>query len=94
MNKYLLDTNVVSELRKPRPHGAVVSWISDRKEEQVFLSAVTMGELQAGIDKNSRSIESERNRALVRPTCLLLSGLADGHAMLSGMGPHYGQETG
>ncbi len=50
MNKYLLDTNVVSELRKPRPHGAVVAWLSDQADEQLFLSAVTMGELQAGIE--------------------------------------------
>jgi toxin FitB len=51
VNKYLLDTNVVSELRKPRPHGAVVAWLSDQAEEQLFLSAVTMGELQAGIER-------------------------------------------
>ena len=51
MNKYLLDTNVVSELRKPHPHGAVVDWLSDQEEEQLFLSAVTMGELQAGIER-------------------------------------------
>ena len=33
MNKYLLDTNVVSELRKPHPHGAVIGWLSDQEEE-------------------------------------------------------------
>ena len=54
MNKYLLDTNVISELRKPRPHGAVVAWLSDREDEQLFLSAVTMGELQAGIERARR----------------------------------------
>jgi len=51
MNGYLLDTNVVSELRKPRPHGGVVAWVKDQAEEQLFLSAVTMGELQAGIER-------------------------------------------
>jgi len=54
MNKYLLDTNVVSELRKPRPHGAVVSWINNQQDEQLFLSAVTLGELQAGIERTRR----------------------------------------
>jgi predicted nucleic acid-binding protein len=49
VNKYLLDTDVVSELRKPRPHGAVVGWLREQQEEQLFLSAVTMGELQTGI---------------------------------------------
>ena len=51
MNRYLLDTNVVSELRKPRPHGGVVAWLSHQDEEQLLLSAVTMGELQAGIER-------------------------------------------
>ena len=50
MKKYLLDTNVVSELRKRKPHGAVVAWLTDLRDDQVFLSAVTMGELQAGIE--------------------------------------------
>ena len=54
MNKYLLDTNIVSELRKARPHGAVVAWLSDQEDEQLFLSAVTMGELQAGIERTRR----------------------------------------
>jgi len=51
MNRYLLDTNVVSELRKLRPHGAVVAWLKNQDDEQLFLSAVTMGELQAGIER-------------------------------------------
>lgn len=47
---YLLDTNVVSELRRPRTHGAVLEWISDVTAEQLFVSAVTIGEIQAGIE--------------------------------------------
>ena len=54
MNKYLLDTNVISELRKPRPHGAVVNCLNDQEDEQLYLSAVTMGELQAGIERARR----------------------------------------
>jgi toxin FitB len=54
MNRFLLDTNVISELRKPRPHGGVVAWINDLQEEQLFLSAVTLGELQAGIERTRR----------------------------------------
>ena len=50
MTKYLLDTNVISELRKRKPHGAVLAWFRDLREEQIFLSAVTLGELQAGIE--------------------------------------------
>lgn len=47
---YLLDTNVISELRKPRPHGAVLAWIQAVPEADLRLSAVTLGEIQAGIE--------------------------------------------
>ena len=47
---YLLDTNVVSELRMPRPHGAVVAWLESVDDAKLFLSAVTLGEIQAGIE--------------------------------------------
>jgi predicted nucleic acid-binding protein len=59
MNRYLLDTNVVSELRKPRPHGAVVAWLSVQADEHLFLSAVTLGELQAGIERTRRQDPSK-----------------------------------
>ena len=48
--RYLLDTNVVSELRKPRPHGAVLAWLASLDDAQLYLSAVTLGEIQAGIE--------------------------------------------
>jgi len=47
---FLLDTNVVSELRKVRPHGAVVAWIEGIADADLYLSAVTLGEIQAGIE--------------------------------------------
>ncbi|MDE0071035.1 MAG: type II toxin-antitoxin system VapC family toxin [Caldilineaceae bacterium] len=47
---YLLDTNVVSELRRSRPHGAVLEWIAGVPAAQLFVSAVTVGEIQAGIE--------------------------------------------
>lgn len=47
---YLLDTNVISELRKPRPHGAVVAWLQSSTDTDLHLSAVTLGEIQAGIE--------------------------------------------
>ena len=47
---YLLDTNVVSELRRPRPHGGVVAWLETVPDEHLHLSAVTLGELQAGVE--------------------------------------------
>ncbi|MGC2446134.1 MAG: type II toxin-antitoxin system VapC family toxin [Candidatus Sulfotelmatobacter sp.] len=50
MIRYLLDTNVVSELRKRKPHGAILAWMDTLRPEQIFLSAVTIGELQAGAE--------------------------------------------
>ena len=47
---YLLDTHVVSELRKQRPHGAVLAWLNSLEDADLYLSAVTLGEIQAGIE--------------------------------------------
>ena len=47
---YLLDTNVVSELRKRKPHPAVVAWLEQQPDQALHLSAVTLGELQAGVE--------------------------------------------
>lgn len=47
---YLLDTNVVSELRKNKPHGAVLAWIKSVPDASLYLPSVTIGEIQAGIE--------------------------------------------
>ena len=44
-------SNVVSELRRPRPHRGVVAWLASVALAELFLSAVTMGELQAGVER-------------------------------------------
>ena len=46
----LVDTNVVSELRRPNPHKVVLNWIAAAPTDQLFLSAVMVGEIQAGIE--------------------------------------------
>lgn len=51
---FLLDTNVVSELRRIRPHGGVVSWIQSIDDNDLHLSAVTLGEIQSGIENTRR----------------------------------------
>ena len=50
MSGYLLDTMVISETRKPKPHGAVIAWLQTLPIDQVYLSAVSVGELQAGVE--------------------------------------------
>jgi len=54
---YLLDTNVISELRRKTPHANVVSWFTERPASTLFLSVLTLGELRKGIESvadNSR----------------------------------------
>jgi predicted nucleic acid-binding protein len=47
---FLLDTNVVSELRKTRPHTGVLAWLTATADSDLFISAVTLGEIQRGIE--------------------------------------------
>ena len=47
---YLLDTNIISELRRLKPHGAVLEWYKNIAEEDLFISAVSIGEIQSGIE--------------------------------------------
>ncbi len=42
---------------KPKPHGAVTSWLQARRDDELFISAVTLGELQAGVE-NLRARDS------------------------------------
>ena len=51
---YILDTNVVSELRRRRPNPNVTHWLSGVSTEQLFLAAVTFGELQSGVEMTRR----------------------------------------
>lgn len=47
---YLIDTNVLSELRRPKPDESVVSWFAQRPASTLFLSVLTLGELRKGIE--------------------------------------------
>ena len=50
MPAFLLDTNVVSELRRARPHQGVVNWLATLALDEIFVSAVTFGEIQQGVE--------------------------------------------
>ena len=47
---FLLDTNVVSELRMHRAHGALLAWLQAVEDPHLHLATVTLGEIQAGIE--------------------------------------------
>jgi predicted nucleic acid-binding protein len=51
---YLVDTNVISELRKPRPNPTVLEWMDARSDNPLFISVITVGEIANGIAKRRR----------------------------------------
>jgi predicted nucleic acid-binding protein len=59
LKAYLLDTNVASELRKRKPHGGVLVWLKALPPDRIYLSAVTFGELQAGVQRTRRQDPSK-----------------------------------
>lgn len=50
MAGFLLDTNVISELMKPRPSRRVIAWVESTAEPLMYLSVITIGEVRKGID--------------------------------------------
>ena len=47
---YLLDTNVISELRRAKPHGAVLAWFHALRPDEIAIPAVVIGEIQDGVE--------------------------------------------
>lgn len=47
---YLLDTNVISELRRAKPHGAVKEWFANTVEQDLHIAVITIGEIQSAIE--------------------------------------------
>lgn len=78
MTVYLLDTNVVSELRRARPHGAVLAWLQSVSDAELHISAVTLGEIQAGIE-----ITSEQNPTRAAELTTWLDRIAESYNVLS-----------
>ncbi len=60
MSGFLLDTNVISETVRPRPEPRVLSWFRERTPRDLFLSAVTLGELVRGALKLDDPVRSLR----------------------------------
>jgi toxin FitB len=67
---YLIDTNVVSELRKPKAHVGVLAWVQSLGLGQGFFSAVTFGEIQKGVELTRRLDPAKANEIEVWATRL------------------------
>ena len=70
MSGFLLDTNVISELVRPRPNHGVTSWIESTDESLLYISVLTLGEIRKGItllaDRRRRaSLESWLDHDLI-----------------------------
>ena len=74
---YLLDTNVVSELRRPKPHRGVVAWLASVARADLFVSAVTIGEIQAGVER-----ARQQDPAKADVTEAWIESLADSYSIL------------
>ena len=49
MTRYLLDTNIISEMRRPEPSASLEGWLADQSDADLFISALTVGEIWRGI---------------------------------------------
>ncbi len=63
--KYLLDTCVISEMIKPKPDENVISWLEEQDENSLYLSVLTFGEIEKGIEKASNQIRKQKLRLWV-----------------------------
>ena len=71
---FLLDTNIVSELRKPKPHGGVVAWVSANDTTSLYISAMTIAELQRGVEKTREQDADKANEIEVWLEQLMFTG--------------------
>lgn len=58
--RYLLDTNVISELVARQPNGRVVTWVQSVDESLLHLSVITIGEIKKGIERLTNSPRRKR----------------------------------
>jgi toxin FitB len=49
VTRYLLDTNIISNVTKPSPSAALIAWMEDREDEDLFISSLTVAEICRGI---------------------------------------------
>lgn len=49
MSRFLLDTNIISNVVRPRPSEPLLAWMAARSDEELFISALTLAEIERGI---------------------------------------------
>ncbi len=69
--KYLLATNVISELIAKYPNERVIQWLDQLDPESIYLSVITIGELRKGIEKLSDSSRKDELRSWLTDELLI-----------------------
>ncbi|MFM9884134.1 MAG: type II toxin-antitoxin system VapC family toxin [Burkholderiales bacterium] len=68
MTRYLLDTNIISNVTKPVPSGALTAWMAERADEDLFIASLTVAEIRRGLlEKPAGKKRRELERWFVGP---------------------------
>jgi len=67
---YLLDTNVLSELVRPKPDEAVLAWFANVPDESLYISVLTLGEIRKGVEGVPDAKRKETLRVWLEHTLL------------------------
>ncbi len=76
MTRYLLDTNIISNVVKPKPSASLRNWMGDRCDEDLFIASLTVADKSAG-----------RNQSSLRTDCLAGPGGICGGLTTAAMKP-------
>lgn len=57
---FLLDTNVISEWVRPRPHSGVIRWLAEADEDRVFISVISIAEVRRGLERMAKGRRRDR----------------------------------
>ena len=76
MTRYLLDTNIISNVVKPQPSGSLLAWMGAQNDDDLFIASLTVAEIRRGIlekpkGKKREHLKSGSPGLKVRKRCLL-----------------------
>jgi predicted nucleic acid-binding protein len=59
VTRYLLDTNIISNVVKPQPSESLLAWMADQRDEDLFIASLTLAEIRRGILEKPRGKKRE-----------------------------------
>jgi len=65
---YLIDTNVLSELVRPKPSPVVLAWFRDVPDDSLYISVLTIGEIRKGVESVAAATRREKLRVWLEHT--------------------------